>query len=100
MCLHLNVNEKQIKNDIETLLESNTSLNEALIEEAGKSEILCFDHFQKILHGIDLQRERLKDNIDDLSMELIDEVKVVRFKCLNNFKFDCVSSSFKHRQNT
>ena len=28
--------------------------------------------------------ECLKENIDNLSMELIDEVKGVRFNCLNN----------------
>ena len=60
MCLHLNESEKKFKDEIEKLLETNKSLTEDLKQKEAESEILCFDHFAKIMNDIDLQREELK----------------------------------------
>ena len=79
-------NEKKIKDDIEKLLETNKSLTEDLKQKEAESEILCFDHFAKIMNDIDLQREELKKRIDELSFQLIDKVKEIKFKFEANLK--------------
>ena len=77
MCFYLNQNEKKVKDEIEKLLETNKSLTEDLKQKEAESEILCFDHFAKIINDIDLQREELKKRIDELSFVLIDKVKEI-----------------------
>lgn len=41
-----------------------------------------------IIHQVDLDRELNKKQIDDLSLDIIDEVKNFRKKCQNNLKSD------------
>jgi len=86
MCLHLDENEKKLKSQIEKLLETNKNLTEDLKQKEAESEILCFDHFAKIKNDIDLQREELKKRIDELSFELIDKVKEIKFNYETNLK--------------
>ena len=83
--MHLNQNEKQVKDEKEKLLETNKSLTEDLKQKEAESEILCFDHFAKIMNDIDLQREELKKRIDELSFVLIDKVKEIKLKFENKF---------------
>ena len=62
MNLHLSEKEKQIKMEIEKLLEKNKSLTEELKQNEAQSDALCYDHFAQIENRIDLQREELESD--------------------------------------
>ena len=85
-CLHLTEEEKQIKIEIEKLLNQNKSLTEELKQNEVQSELLCHDSFVKIEGDIDLQREELKKKIDEICFELIDKVKLCKFKFDSDLK--------------
>ena len=91
MNLHLSEKEKQIKIEIEKLLETNKSLTEELKLNEAQSDALCYDHFAKIENSIDLQREELKKKIDELSFDLIEQVKQSKSK----FEDDLKSNALK-----
>ena len=92
-CLHLTESEKEIKMAIEKLLSVNKSLTEELCLNQAESETLCYDHFAKILNGIDLQREELKKKIDELSEYLIEQVK----QCKSKFQVDLKTNESVNR---
>ena len=92
MNLHLSEKEKKIKMEIEKLLETNKSLTEELKKSEAQSDAFCYDHFAKIENTIDLQREELKKKIDELSFDLIDQVK----QCKSKFDSDLKSNSSKN----
>ena len=52
----------------------------------------CHDHFQEIRFQIDQHREKLKEKIDDIYMEMIDETKEFEEKYLKNLNEELVDS--------
>ena len=53
------------------------SLNEQLKELKNIFDLDCHNHFQEIRRKIELQREELKNQIDKISLTMIDELKAI-----------------------
>ena len=61
--------EQSIKDKYEKLLDLEERKNEAILES--------HNHFQEIRRKIDLQREELKDEIDKISLAMIEQTKAI-----------------------
>ena len=80
MGLHLTSKERDLKQQIETLLNTAKSTTVELSNEEIVMEKMCFDHFATIMNAIDLKKEQLIANIHDTGDILIDQVKTSKFK--------------------
>ena len=93
----LSVEEISSKRDIEDSIRELFKLQEKLIE---KNKFLVLDnqkHFQDVRKQIDFHREKLKEKIDEIYMEMIDktnEYEASYLKSLNE-KLEASSKSFK-----
>ena len=82
--LHLTVQEKNIKDEMERLFTETNNVAEQLKAKGAEVEVFCFDHFAKIMNSIDLQREELKQKLDDIAESLLKRVK----ECKSKFESD------------
>jgi len=73
--LFLSDAEKLMKKSLKVSIENFFQLNEQLQESKNIFELDCYNHFQEIRRKIEVQREELKDQIDKLSLAMIDELK-------------------------
>jgi hypothetical protein len=75
--LYLSDEEKSMKKCLEDSLRNLFDLNEQLKELKIGFDFNCHNHFQEIRRKIDLQREELKSQIDEISLALINQTKVI-----------------------
>ena len=78
--LHLQEQEKELKFKIETLFNETRSVSEKLKNTEAETEKFCYEQFAKIMNSIDLQKEELKQKIDDIAENLINQVKEYKLK--------------------
>jgi hypothetical protein len=79
--------EKSIKNSLEESLSHLFELNKKMQQSKD-----CFltdskNHFQKMIHKIELQRIELRNQIDDISYSMIDEIKVIEQSYARNMDY-------------
>ena len=55
-------------------------------------ELECYNHFQEVRRQIDLHREKLKEKIDDIYMNMIEETKVFETSYLKSLNEKFTSS--------
>ena len=90
--LHLSVEERALK---QSILCMNRKLAELLAEFESKKtslESLCAYQFTEIRRQIDIQRELVKEKIDEIALKMIDQTKVAEAKYMKRL-------SDKARQN-
>jgi hypothetical protein len=75
--LFLSDAEKTKKKSLEKSLRDFFNLNEQLQESKNIFELDCYNHFQEVRRKIDVQREELKDQIDKISLTMIDQIKTI-----------------------
>ena len=75
--LFLSDAEKSKKKSLEESIQKFSQLNEQLQESKNTFELQCHNHFQEIRRKIEVQREELKDQIDKMSLKMIDELKAI-----------------------
>ena len=73
--LHLSFEEKGLKKDIHELMLSLQQLHEQLNQEQNKFELKSHENFAEIKRKIDIQREKLKEKIDEISLAMIRKVE-------------------------
>ena len=71
---HLSDEEKKIKYAIRELTHKLERLLSDLKQKYSDLERISFDHFSEVRRQIDLQREELKNKIDQISLKMIDLV--------------------------
>ena len=71
---HLSEEEKAIKYAIQELIQKLEQLQDGVKLQQNAMEVTSFDHFTEIRRQIDIQREELKNKIDEISLQLIDQV--------------------------
>ena len=74
---HLNDEEIAIKNAIQELIQKLDQLQNDVRLKRNDMEITSFDHFTEIRRQIDIQREELKNKIDEISLKLIDRANEI-----------------------
>ena len=72
--LCLSDEEKTIKTSIQKLIQQLEHLPEELKREKSDLERISFDHFSELRRQIDVQREELKNKIDEIALKMIDRV--------------------------
>ena len=70
---HLIYEEKAIKDAIQELIHKLEKLQNGLKLKQKDMEVTSFDHFTEIRRQIDIQREELKQKIDEIALKLIDQ---------------------------
>ena len=75
--LFLSDAEKSKKKSLEESIQNFSQLNEQLQESKNIFELQSHNHFQEIRRKIDIQREELKDKIDQIALKMIDELKLI-----------------------
>jgi hypothetical protein len=78
---YLSDEEKCLKKQIEDSLRDFLNLNEQLQDVKNSFDLDCHNHFQEIRRKIDVQREELKDQIDKISLAMIEQTKEMEQKC-------------------
>ncbi len=84
--------EKVMKNSLVDSMENLFQLNEQLKKSKNIFELDCYNHFQEIRRQIEVQREELKDQIDKISLSMIDELKAIEESYSNRIKEFTVES--------
>jgi hypothetical protein len=75
--LFLSDAEKSKKKSLEESIRNFSQLNEQLQESKNIFELQSHNHFQEIRRNIEMQREELKDKIDQIALKMIDELKLI-----------------------
>ncbi len=91
---HLSEKEKSLKRELEVSVRRFFEFYEEFIQNKSKLELDVFDYFREIRFQIDEHRERLKQQIDDISLEMISEAKKQEETYMKNLKEVFESSSF------
>jgi hypothetical protein len=73
--IYLSGGEKKLKKSLETRLKLFYNLAEQLEQDENVAQMESHNHFQEIRRKLDLQREELKEKIDKIYFEMIDETK-------------------------
>ena len=73
--LHLTDEELSLKKSIQGL----TQLSEQFTLDKSRLEANSFDHFSEIRRQIDIQREKLKANIDEIALQMIEITNVKEY---------------------
>ena len=72
---HLSPEEKDAKTEMQLLLNEFQQLYDKLQQEQTEFEVSSYDHFAEIKRKLDLQREELKQKIDEIYLTLISKVE-------------------------
>ena len=72
--LHLSEEEKTIKTAIQELVQQLEQLQSDLKQIHSDLKRTSFAHFSDVRHQIEIQREELKNKIDEFSLKMIDQV--------------------------
>ena len=83
--LFLNEEEKALYQEIEESIKLFYKTNEEFLLSKTKFDLDCHNHFQEIRFQLDIHREKLKESIDDIYMEMIEETKEIETLCFKNF---------------
>ena len=87
--IYLNEEEILLKKKIEESIKIFYSMYEDFTSGKNKLDLNCYDHFAEIRRKIDVQREELKEKIDDIYFKMIEKIKEVEAsysKSLNEIK--------------
>jgi hypothetical protein len=83
---HLSKGEINLKQELEVSVGKFFELYDEFAQNKNKNESDVFDHFQEMCFKVDEQREELKNKIDDLALELIDQIKKCEESLSKNLK--------------
>ena len=72
---YLNEEEKALKQKIEESIKVFYEMYDEFISSKAKLDFDCHEHFQEIRFQLDLHREKFKEKIDDIYMEMIEKTK-------------------------
>jgi hypothetical protein len=72
--MYLSDNEKQIKHEIKRDIGMFHKLLDEFSLDKNVLATTCYDHFQEMRFKIDFHREKLKENIDEIALELIEKL--------------------------
>ena len=74
--LHLSDEEKTLKNLIKDLIQQLLKLQpqNGVDSMQNDMELLSFDHFSELKRKVDMQREALKTQIDQIALKMIDQI--------------------------
>jgi hypothetical protein len=78
--------EKSLKNSLKESIQSFFSLLFQLEQDKSLAILDGYNHFQEIRRKIDLQREELKDQIDKISLDMVDRVKAIEAAYKSDFE--------------
>ena len=92
--IYLNDDEKALKQKIEESIKVFYKMYEEFSLSKTKLDLECHDHFQEIRFQLDMHREKLKEKIDDIYMEMIEQTKEFEVSYLKSLNEE-LSSSFK-----
>ena len=73
--MYLSEDEKSAKEKIEESLRELFRLHDQLTQNKIKCDLACSNRFQEIRFKIDKHRDELKEKIDEISLQMIDQVK-------------------------
>ena len=73
--VYLSDEEKMLKNTVEELIRQLERLHADFETIQRSFEVFSDDHFSEIRRQIDLQRETLKEKIDEIALKMIDQTK-------------------------
>jgi hypothetical protein len=93
---YLNEEEMSLKQKLENTTRVLFEKYNQFLQNKTKLESEVFNHFQEIRFQIDEHRERIKERIDDIALEMINEIKKSEEMYLKNLKE--VFSSFDQSQ--
>ena len=77
---------KELKHSLSKSFSLIHGLNEKFSDESQRGGLVLkvFNHFQDIKRKIDLQREELKEKIDQIALGMIDRTKEMEFNCMKS----------------
>ena len=90
----LNEEEIDLKKKIEESIKLFHEMYEEFAASKTKLDLDCHNHFQEIRFQLDMHREKLKEEIDDIYMEMIKKTKEFEVSYLKSLNEE-LSSSFK-----
>ena len=83
--LFLNEEELTLKQKIEESIKLFYTTHEELLSSKTKFDLDCHNHFQEIRFQLDIHREKLKEKIDDIYMEMVEHTKEFETLSLKSF---------------
>ena len=101
---HLSPEEKAAKSQIQKLLNEFQQLYDQLQQEQSAFEVSSYDHFAEVKRQIDLQREELKEKIDEIYLAMVKKVelheefykqKLDETRCFKEFNSDKEAKNFE-----
>jgi len=92
--VYLNNEEKSLKQNIEETIHILNKMYEEFNMSKTGLDLDVHNHFQEVRLQIDMHREKLKEKIDDIYMEMIDKTKDFEAKYLNSLN-EKLSASLK-----
>jgi hypothetical protein len=92
--VYLSDEEKALKLKIDESIFAFYETHENYISCKNVMELECHNHFQEVRRKIDLHREKLKEKIDDIYMNIIEETKLFEASYLK-FLNEKISASFQ-----
>jgi len=72
--MYLSYDEKQFKHEIKRGIDMFHKLLDEFTLDKNVLASTCYDHFQEMRFEIDIHREKLKENIDEIALELIERL--------------------------
>lgn len=73
--VYLNDEEIVLKQKIENSIKAFFQIFEEFVLNKNKLDLAPYEHFSEIRRQIDIQREKLKEKIDEIALEMIDQTK-------------------------
>ena len=71
--LNLRNEEKQVKGEINVLLNRFRELNNELAQNRQEAASICHENFSELKRQIDIRREELKAKIDEIALSMIEK---------------------------
>ena len=93
--VYLDAEESSLKKSLKESIETFFTLCEQFQQTKDSFELDFHNHFQEVRRKIDLQREELKDKIDKVALQMIEQTKKCEAEYLKSLKASLLSS-FDH----
>ena len=95
--IYLNEEEISLKKKIEDSIKLFYSMYEEFTSSKTQLDLDCHEHFQEIRFQLDMHREKLKEKIDYIYIEMIEKTKESETSYLKSFneKLSCSLKSFE-----
>jgi hypothetical protein len=90
---YLSEEETSLKQNLEEPIRKFFGFYEKFIQNRTKLDMDVFNHFQELRFKIDEHRERLKEKIDDVALEMIEQTKKCKAEYLKKVKENLLLSS-------